>query len=250
MVASGVRGAETMILHLENESLNITVDSKGAELQSLFWKEENLELLWEGDPAFWPRHAPVLFPIVGKLQGDRSRVEGHEVRLAQHGFARDSEFAVLEKGPACLRFLLHESPETMERFPFPFELELDYCLEGNSLRVGHTVRNTGTGLLPFCLGAHPGFCCPSRPGERFEDYVLKFEVPETLGRHLLHNGLLSPEPEPLLENLDTLPLSYGLFERDAIVLKGVRSSWVELRPRRRDGPTRGPGRLAIPRPLD
>jgi galactose mutarotase-like enzyme len=220
-----------MNYNLENESLRISVNTLGAELQSIIWKGKDIELLWQGDAAFWHRRAPVLFPTVGKLGGNRYRMGGREYPLPQHGFARDMEFEIREAGADHLRLLLRDSKETMARFPCRFEMEIAYGLEGPAVAVTYAVRNPGDRVLSFCLGAHPGFRCPLREGERFDDYELRFEVPETLDRHFLRSGLIAPETEPLLRNSNALPLSWDLFEKDAIVLKGVRSRWVELRPR-------------------
>jgi galactose mutarotase-like enzyme len=220
-----------MNCNLENEILRVSVLTLGAELQSLFWKGKDIELLWQGDATYWPRRAPVLFPIVGKLNGERYRMGVQEYLMPQHGFARDMEFEAAETGPARLRFRLRESQETLAKFPFPFELEIGYRLEGCALVVSYSVYNPGDAPLPFCLGAHPGLRCPLREGERFEDYELRFEVSETLDRHFLRAGLLAPDTAPFLSDQDTLPLTGELFSKDAIVLKGVRSRWVELRPR-------------------
>ena len=82
---------------LENESLRITVADQGAELISVFDKEENRERLWTADPAIWNRHAPILFPFVGKVTDGKYRVNGAEYSMkTQHGFARDMD------GAACL----------------------------------------------------------------------------------------------------------------------------------------------------
>lgn len=226
----------TRTLTIQNEAYLLEVDTRGAEPRSLIWKEGGIELLWQGDPAFWPRRAPTLFPIVGKLNGGRYRWRGREFHLPQHGFARDQEFEVEGAGPQRVAFALRETPETLVAYPFPFEFTVEYGIGPAGLEVLYRVRNSGEEPMPFCLGAHPGFRCPLREGERFEDYELKFETPETLTRHLLQGGLLAPTPEPFLENEDTLPLSHDLFARDAIVLKGVRSRWVALGPRH-GGPT-------------
>lgn len=55
-----------MIHTIENDYLRVSVDDHGAELCSIFDKVHNREVIWQADPAYWKRHAPVLFPNVGR----------------------------------------------------------------------------------------------------------------------------------------------------------------------------------------
>src|SRR3546814_10618001 len=97
----------------------------------------------DADPAFWAGHAPLLFPIVGSLNGDRYRVNGREYELCRHGFARHTPFEVIDAGESEARFLLRDSDETRAVYPFAFELELVFRLQGATLYVEATVRNPG-----------------------------------------------------------------------------------------------------------
>src|SRR5690606_7747767 len=136
-----------------------------------------LEYIWQADPKVWNRHAPVLFPIVGKLKNDTYRTQGSTYPLSQHGFARDKTFS-LEKHDSSnceLRFKLLNDETTLSSFPFQFEFFIGYKLENNTLRVLYEVRNPATEPLYFSLGAHPAFNCPLKTEESFEEYYLEFD---------------------------------------------------------------------------
>ncbi|SHK35403.1 aldose 1-epimerase family protein [Hymenobacter psychrotolerans] len=222
-----------MTYTLENELCRVQVQAHGAELSSFIRKDlDNLEYIWEADPAVWGRHAPVLFPIVGRLPHDTYTHQGQQYRLTQHGFARDQEFALLRQTAAELVLELRATDATRALFPFEFSLVVSYRLAGPQLTVGWEVHNLGTAELLFSIGAHPAFRCPLQAGEVFEDYEFVFDHPVTAVQHLLKGGLLTGETEPLLDQQTTLPLSYQLFERDALVLKHFDFTHVTLRSRR------------------
>lgn len=142
---------------LENEKLKIAVDSMGAELSSILRKSDSTEMLWQGDPRFWGRKSPVLFPVVGKYKNLKTTYMGKEYRLGQHGFARDSEFTLLEKTESSISFELCESDASLAVYPFRFRLICSFILEENSVRVCWRVVNTDNKTIYFSIGAHPAF---------------------------------------------------------------------------------------------
>lgn len=204
---------------LANDHCRATFATHGAELTSLVDLASGREYIWPADPAYWGRHAPLLFPIVGKLPDDTYLHQGRAYKLPQHGFARDHEFQLIQQEADSLTFQLMHSPETLAAYPFEFDLRVRYTLRGRALTVGWLVRNpaaSGQELL-FSIGAHPAFNCPLGPGEQFEDYAFHFDHPVTLRRQLLQGGLRDGETAPVLENQAALPLSYELFADDALV---------------------------------
>jgi galactose mutarotase-like enzyme len=221
-----------MIHYIQNENYTVGVQERGAELGSFRNILANLEYIWQADPAIWSRHAPVLFPLVGRLKDDTYEYQGQSYTLPQHGFARDQVFRVVDKSATTLGFELVDSPKTLLNYPFRFKLRINYRLEENKLTVDYEVQNTGSEDLYFSIGGHPGFSCPLFPekGEVFSDYFLQFEKPETLARYLIEDGLQTgeTEPVPLMNNTD-LPLQYELFEKDAIVLKNIASEKLSMR---------------------
>jgi len=214
---------------LQNDLLSISVTPKGAELASVKQLSDGTEFMWQADPAFWKRHAPVLFPIVGRLKGDSFVYEGKSYTMTQHGFARDREFVLVESGPDFLHFTLLADDATKEKYPFEFALHLRYTLTGNSLRIDYKVENKGETAMPFSVGAHPAFNCPIQAGEGLRDYEVVFEQEEEAARHLIEGGLFTGETSPMLGNADRIQLVEGIFDLDAIVLHDLKSEWVALR---------------------
>jgi len=179
--------------------------------------------------SIWPRHAPVLFPIVGKLRNNRYTLSGQTYELTQHGFARDCQFEVESHKSDIASFLLTDSDRTRTHYPFTFELRVVYRVLHTSLIVHYEVRNRGAQTLWFSIGAHPAFNCPLLPNERRYDYLPEFSKTETIGRFPLVDGLLATEMEPLLRNERILQLSPSLFDRDALVLKQPASDSLALK---------------------
>ena len=142
---------------LSNEYLTIEVSPHGAELQSIRNNRTGHEYLWQGNPAFWGRRSPVLFPIVGSLWNGEYHTGGNTYKMSQHGFARDMDFTIVEETETTLRFKLDSTPETLAAFPFCFSLEISYELNETRLEVGWMVKNLSETVMPFQIGAHPAF---------------------------------------------------------------------------------------------
>jgi galactose mutarotase-like enzyme len=219
---------------IESSKLKVEVSESGAEMKSIFDKERNKELIWQADPAFWPRRAPVLFPIVGKLKDNKFRFEGKEYELSQHGFARDKKFNLDLKGKNYLAYSLQSDAETLKNYPFKFKLSITYILDGNSIRVRYEVVNTDSKTLYFSIGGHPGFACPVNSNEKFSDYYLEFEKEETVSRFVLQEGLVGGKKEALLKGEKIIPLSPELFAKDALIFKDLKSSYISLKNKKGD----------------
>jgi len=213
---------------LENAGLRIAVKEKGGELCSLFKKSTQTEYIWQAGPDYWNRHAPVLFPIVGALKDGIYYHEGKSYKMGQHGLARDLPFQLLEKKSNELVYSLKSSPYTLERYPFEFELQIIYTLEGNRLTTTYRVINPSGKALYFSIGGHPAFNCPLHEGEKRSDYQLAFEQPETISIQRIINGFRNGAWELILDGQQNLPIADGLFEKDALVFKGLKSSSVTL----------------------
>ena len=158
---------------LTNGILTVNVKEHGAELSSIV--KNGTEYLWQADPAFWGRHSPVLFPIVGSVWEKRYRVGGREYGLGQHGFARDMDFSMVSSSDAEVRYRLESSEETLEKYPWPFVLEIAYRLHDNKLDVIWEVENPGTEDMYFQIGAHPAFNYPDYDPDRPERGFFSFD---------------------------------------------------------------------------
>ena len=150
---------ETFIIR--SDRISATIKSGGAELCSLK-TADGLELLWQAGQQ-WPRHAPLLFPIVGRLRNDQLHHRGKAYPMTQHGFARDHRFSCLQHEPAFCQLVLIDDPETLSRYPFPFRLEITYTAKGADLEVGLQITNTSDENMPASIGAHPAFNWPLLP---------------------------------------------------------------------------------------
>lgn len=198
-----------MTMHiLENQFLRVTVADAGAELSSVTDKDRGQERIWTADPAVWNRHAPILFPFVGKVMDGKYRIGRDEYPMkTQHGFARDMEFACVEASPEAVTHCLEDSDATRAVYPFAFRLTVTHRLEGRRLRVEWTVENRGDGTMYFSIGGHPGFLPPE--GVRKEDCFLLFPGKETL------------------RCISASPAGYALPEEKTLQLEGGRIRYRE-----------------------
>lgn len=206
--------------------LTARIAAKGGELTS-FVSGGDGELLWQAGPE-WPRHAPILFPIVGRLADDTLVHAGRSYRLTQHGFARDSLFTWIERTADRAVLELGESEATLALYPFRFRLRLSYEIDAEGLSVTTQVANPGEAALPFSVGAHPAFRWPLAPDVAKADHSLLFEHPEAGPARLLTEGLLDGSL-PLPSRGAELPLSPALFAQDALVLPALASRSVSYR---------------------
>ena len=148
----------TMAVHsISNHFLSVNVNSFGAELCSVYSPETAIEYIWQADPSVWARHAPNLFPLVGKLKEGSYVHEGAVYKLPQHGFARDQDFVCIEESEHKLCFELTATEQTLKDFPFHFSLQISYTLTEHKIRVDYSVFNPDSKELYFSLGAHPAF---------------------------------------------------------------------------------------------
>lgn len=213
-------------MQIRSPQLSVEINTKGAELSSLKSKQ-GLEFLWQARPDVWTRHAPVLFPVVGRLKDNSYRFQNSTYALSQHGFARDMEFEVRQKGGDYCSLGLRQNSETKIFFPWDFELEIGYRLNNNQLQTAYSVTNRSSQPMYFSIGAHPGFNCPFLPGEKFEDHYLEFEDTHYV-LSLLKDGLRSGETKPLHLPDKRLYLSEDLFNQDALVFENNQINKISL----------------------
>lgn len=210
---------------IASEQLSAAINPFGAELTSLLGPGDR-ELMTDADPAFWTGHAPILFPIVGRLNGDVLRVDGVEYAMKQHGFARRMAFAVTGHDATRAMFRLTDNPDTRAAYPFPFVLEIGFAIEGATLTMTARIANPGATPLPASFGWHPAFAWPLPYGRRKEAHRVIFAADEPEPLALLAEGLVVPEtlPSPLEGGI--LSLDDPLFERDALIWNPVHSQSV------------------------
>ena len=236
-------------------SIEYTVSNHGAELQSI--RFEGREYLWQGDPAYWGRRAPILFPIVGKVAGDLLRVDGQSYPMKQHGFARDAEFVPVPEmvaapvpepveGPAGRRFVM-AGDGSRGNYPFKYGLSVRYHVEGKRLYCAWAVENRDGRDLHFQIGAHPAFNLPDYdPSDPVHGYIECHDADGRLVdpvlRHYLVDGLRVPFDEPvrmlrqtqqpddrsLTPSSGRLALTDDTFSADAFLIEGSQAASATL----------------------
>ncbi len=214
-------------------SLEIKTTNLGAEIISVkFNGEEKIHqgsnVLDKNGNVFWKRHAPVLFPIVGSLKDNKTIINGKEYYMSQHGFARDMNFELIEKNDNIHSYVLKSSNETLEKYPFDFELYITYVVNNDKLITKYKVINKDSKKMPFGIGGHPAFICNISNNDSYIEFDVHQEKIEFLQ---LENGLIKEYPVKLdiLKNKKRIDLNNELFFNDAIIMKNVSGDNVYLK---------------------
>lgn len=219
-----------MEFYLKNETAEAAVSSRGAELVS--FRKDGKEYIWNADPAYWNRHAPVLFPFVGSLKGKQYRYGGKVYGMGQHGFARDMEFSLVSQTDTKLVMALSETEETMKNYPFHFLLELSYELKGERLVIGWRVKNTGDRILYFSIGGHPAFNCPMEGKGEQSGYMLRFlkdgKPLQEIISAVIDGGLVGDGTLEFGLEDGYLPVTPELFDTDTVILEDGQTDAVSL----------------------
>ena len=220
-----------MIYSLENSLIKITACTHGGELHSITSKKDGTEYLWNGNPEYWKYHAPILFPIIGKVMDSRYIVDGKVYELPAHGLARTSEFQMLEIGENdFITFELKYSEDSLKIYPYKFSLRIKYTLEENSINVTYSVINLDDKEIYFSIGAHPAFMCPIEKDELLEEYYLEFSEMETTSVMGVNKDVyLSRENRRFLDNETTLQLSKELFKNGLLMFNDLKSNKIAIK---------------------
>lgn len=217
---------QTSWIALTSTQLSAEINPLGAQL-SVLRDHSGRELLWNGEPAIWASRAPLLFPIVGTLAGGHYRLGSKVYSLPRHGFARGRQFEVVAATATRATFRLSADEATLQVYPFFFQLDVDFALNGATLSITSSVRNTGQEQMPASIGYHPGFRWPLPYGEPRAAHFIEFAENEgPFIRRLDANGLLSPERHPTPVSQRRLALDDSLFRDDVVIFDEIRSRSV------------------------
>ncbi len=218
-------------IRLENDRLSALVDPRGAQLQSLLDKQTGRELLWQGNPKYWPGKAPILFPVIGGMKDDVYTYEGIQYPMPRHGFAQNSPFEVETLGPEAACFTLSSDAETKQFYPFDFQLALIFRLDGSTLELQVSIHNTGEQPLFTSFGWHPGFMLQGiNTGSVLKDYTLGFGPATAAATRIeIQNGFRSGRKEAFPLPGGELPLTDTLFSKGPVVLEDLDADTVEMR---------------------
>ena len=219
-----------MEFYLKSGNVEATICSKGAELVSL--KKAGKEYIWSADPAYWNRHAPILFPFVGSLKGKKYRYEGKTYEMGQHGFARDMEFTLVSQTDTKVVMALTETEETLRKYPFRFLLELSYELKGDVLTLGWRVKNTDEKTLYFSIGGHPAFNCPMEGKGKQSEYTLRLlkdgKPLQEIVSAVLEGGFVGEDTLEFGLEDGYLPVTPNLFDTNTVILEDGQTDAVSL----------------------
>ena len=220
---------ESTINTLKYGHVEIAVADRGAELRN--YKVDGEEFMWDRKPEFWAATSPVLFPFVGTIKNGAYSYNGKEYKIStRHGFARTEDFELVEKTENSLKFRFSSNKETLEKYPFEFELFITYTIVENTLEIGYNVVNKNDSDMYFSLGTHPAFALDVNDDIKLSDYYLEFEKNETSQKYkLTDNGLVFDEKADCLNNENKLQITETLFDDDAIIFDDLKSEKVTIK---------------------
>lgn len=214
---------------IENEYLKLTVTTQGAQVKSVIRKCDQVEHMWQADPAVWGYHAPILFPHAGKVVDGVIEAKGGRYPSGQHGFARLMEHEFVDQTEDTIVLELCACPETLKSFPYQFRLVSTFTLEGCILHHTLTVENLDEEELPFGIGFHPGFAIPFDDRHTAQDYELRFDQMESpICLNCLPHGLLHGNYYYLGSNINRIPIDEHLFANDSHCMTNLNSSTLGI----------------------
>ena len=211
-----------MIITISNTKISATINSIGAELIRL--EKDNKNYIWTVDETYWNKTSPILFPIVGRLKNDSYSINNTTFELPRHGFARNYDFQIVNQTENSVLFQLESNSETLKNYPFDFQLQLEYVLEGNSLKTKYSIVNKSNTTMPFSIGAHPAFAIDNN----FKNYSLRFNKEDKFISFELENEQFNNSFKEISTVNNTISLDYSLFEKDALVFKHLNSNELTL----------------------
>ncbi|MFS3915425.1 aldose 1-epimerase family protein [Bacillus australimaris] len=206
---------------IENDQLLVQIHEKGAEVREVLDKESGRHYMWSGDPVYWGRVSPVLFPIVGRLMNDRYKIDDQTYELTQHGFLRDVNFDLYEETKHSLTFQYESKGRHIEQYPYEFTARIRYELLENGLTISWEIGYDGEDTMYFSIGGHPAFHVPLVEGEQTADYSLTL-TPSTEQlpvQYELRNSLVREKGKDI--QLDPIQLRPELFQHDAMIFSHI-----------------------------
>jgi galactose mutarotase-like enzyme len=220
-----------MMQTIENSQFQAAIDEHGSQLTHLINKAGNFDYIWNND--LWPKHAPILFPAIGRSNDDAYLIDGKKYEMPQHGFAADYDFEVTAKQADAVMLSLHSSEATKNNYPFDFELTVTFTLTDKGLNVSFTVKNDSDGDLSYSLGYHPAFNVPIANEGAFDDYRVDLEPAQAS----LDTYEIVKKPNPYRSGkLEKLPnysngiveLDHEMFAKGLLIIKNTGIKTVKL----------------------
>lgn len=212
-----------MIYSIENKDFSLAVKEMGAELNSFKSKKTGFEFIWGGNTDIWYGQSPILFPIIGRLLDDKYRLDGKEYTMPKHGIVRKKPFKLIEKTDNSLKFIQSDDEESLQSYPYHFDLIVEFKITDNGLSVTHTVVNKNDCTMYYSFGAHPAFNC------EIGDYLEFSENEHLLTEQIDHESILIEEKFPVDLDGKKLVITENLFNDDALILSDYKSEAISLK---------------------
>lgn len=197
-----------------------TVSDLGAELIGASCG--NFEFIWQNNANFWNKHAPLLFPVCGRIKDGKYSVNGKEYDITTHGFIRDKVFTLKEKTDTRLVFEKKADADTLKIYPFDFTFIAEYEIKDGALIFRANITNDSDTVMPYMFGWHPGFSYPDSVGV-LEDLTLDFGEAKELSYHpLQHRVFVNPKSETVkLDDGKYKINTKHLYDTDTIIFSGM-----------------------------
>lgn len=214
---------------IENAQFTAEINEFGAELTQITRKADGRKyLLDDPDQKYWNRHAPILFPAIGRSNDGVYLLDGQKYEMDQHGLAKDHTFTVAQQpNAASVTLLQTASAETLACFPFRYHLRVTYTLTATGLTVDFAVSNHDRKPMPFALGHHPAFQL-YKPLENYHLELVDAALP-------VQNFGTGPVPfrDGSLHDFaaadgNQVALSHDLMDGGLIILDAPKTSAVKL----------------------
>lgn len=217
------------VYRIKTDLITAEIDSHGAELVSVKRNDQGNEYIWSGDPKYWKRHSPVLFPLVGRYKNNTSNYNGVEYSMSQHGFARDKEFQLLRQDTSEIWFVLVSDEDTLHKYPFKFELQCGYQVMGNQIQVIWRVFNKDNAAMYFSIGAHPAFAPPINESN-LTHCSFRFDKEKSITYSLLNERglLLDSKYTHSLDEKNCLAIDEHMFDKDALIIENHQAQQVSI----------------------
>lgn len=215
-------------MQLENERYIATFTTKGGEIESFKDKQTGIEYMWQGDDTYWKGKNPTLFPLIGSTCDEgHYTIDGHDYFMKNHGIVRYEDLIVKDEHDTII-MTLDSSDKTRRQYPFDFHYEIEYVLIENCLHITYRITNTGMEMMPFMLGAHPGFNCPLCTDERYEDYTIRFSQSEHMEQLIFDHQKKKPVTLKKVD-IEEFACDYQLYETyDTLIYRNPSSRYVTL----------------------
>ncbi|NLR09247.1 MULTISPECIES: aldose 1-epimerase family protein [Lactobacillaceae] len=219
------------MITIQNSRFRVAINEVGAELTHFVDQTTGRDLIWNND--LWPKHAPVLFPAIGRSNEDSYLIDGQKFEMPQHGFVSGLTFAVAQQTDSAVTLSARATDETKKMYPFDFELQVTFSLTADGLNLKFDVQNHDAQDLSFSLGSHPAFNVPFSDGEQFTDYqVALTPAPQDLTHFEIvktPNPFRSGKSLPVKNEAGVIDLNYPMFDDGLMILNAPGLEHVTLR---------------------